>query len=400
MNTQVTNVLIGALSGAVASILVVTAVFGFPVKSGSENFFEKLVETVSENTGGAGSQEELVVNAVKKTKPAVVSVIITKDVPIIEQYYEDPFRDFFGGQSPFQVPKFRENGTEKKEVGGGSGFIVSEDGYIVTNKHVVSDEKAEYTVFLNDGEKYTAKVIARDSLNDIAILKIEAKDLPYLKFANSDKLEIGQSAIAIGSPLVEFKNSVSVGVVSGLSRSIVAGDGFGKSEQLEGVIQTDAAINPGNSGGPLLNLKGEVIGVNVAVASAENIGFSLPANLVKAAFDSVKEHGKIVRPYLGVRYVQINEAFKEANNLKVDYGIIVLRGVKPEELAVVPGSPADKAGLKENDIILEVDGEKITEEVNFARIVAEKKVGEKLKLKVLAQGKEKDVEVELEEMPQ
>ena len=392
--------LIGALSGAVASILVVTAVFGFPVKSGSENFFEKLVETVSENTGGAGSQEELVVNAVKKTKPAVVSVIITKDVPIIEQYYEDPFRDFFGGQSPFQVPKFRENGTEKKEVGGGSGFIVSEDGYIVTNKHVVSDEKAEYTVFLNDGEKYTAKVIARDSLNDIAILKIEAKDLPYLKFANSDKLEIGQSAIAIGSPLVEFKNSVSVGVVSGLSRSIVAGDGFGKSEQLEGVIQTDAAINPGNSGGPLLNLKGEVIGVNVAVASAENIGFSLPANLVKTVFDSVKEHGKIIRPYLGVRYAQINEAFKKANNLKVDYGIIVIRGVKPEELAVIPGSPADKAGLKENDIILEIDGEKITEEVNFARIVAEKKVGDKLKLKVLAQGKEKEIEVTLEEVPE
>lgn len=400
MNTQIKNVLVGALSGAVASILVVTAVFGFPVKNGSENFFEKLVRTVSENTGGSGSQEELVVNAVKKAKPAVVSVIITKDVPIIEQYYEDPFRDFFGGQSPFQVPKFRENGTEKKEVGGGSGFIVSEDGYIVTNKHVVSDEKAEYTVFLNDGEKYTAKVIARDSLNDIAILKIEAKELPYLKFANSDKLEIGQSAIAIGSPLVEFKNSVSVGVVSGLSRSIVAGDGFGKSEQLEGVIQTDAAINPGNSGGPLLNLKGEVIGVNVAVASAENIGFSLPANLVKAAFDSVKEHGKIVRPYLGVRYAQINEAFKKANNLKVNYGIIVIRGVKPEELAVIPGSPADKAGLKENDIIIEVDGEKITEEVNFARIVAEKKVGEKLKLKVLAQGKEKEIEVTLEEVPE
>ncbi len=400
MNTQIKNGLIGALSGAVAAILVVTAVFGFPVKTGSENFFEKLVETVSENTGGSGSQEDLVVNAVKKAKPAVVSVIITKDVPILEQYYEDPFRDFFGGQSPFQVPKFRENGTEKKEVGGGSGFIVSEDGYIVTNKHVVSDEKAEYTVFLNDGEKYTAKVIARDSLNDIAILKIEAKDLPYLKFANSDKLEIGQSAIAIGSPLVEFKNSVSVGVVSGLSRSIVAGDGFGKSEQLEGVIQTDAAINPGNSGGPLLNLKGEVIGVNVAVASAENIGFSLPANLVKTVFDSVKEHGKIIRPYLGVRYAQINEAFKKANNLKVDYGIIVIRGVKPEELAVIPGSPADKAGLKENDIILEIDGEKITEEVNFARIVAEKKVGEKLKLKVLAQGKEKEIEVTLEEVPE
>ena len=145
----------------------------------------------------------------------------------------------------------------------------------------MNEKDAEYTIFTNDGKKYPAKVVAGDTLNDIAVLKIQAKDLPYLTFGDSEKILVGQTAIAIGNPLLEFENSVSVGVVSGLSRSIVAGGGGGQSEQLDGVIQTDAAINPGNSGGPLLNLKGEVIGVNVAIASAENIGFSLPSNLVK-----------------------------------------------------------------------------------------------------------------------
>ncbi|MBI2634051.1 trypsin-like peptidase domain-containing protein [Candidatus Peregrinibacteria bacterium] len=264
---------------------------------------------------------------------------------------------------------------------------------------MVNDEDAEYTVFLNDGSEHSAKVLASDPLNDIAILKIDAKDLPYLNFGDSDKLMPGQTAIAIGNPLLEFENSVSVGVVSGLGRSVVAGDRFGGfSEQLEGVIQTDAAINPGNSGGPLLNLNGEVIGVNVAVASAENIAFSIPANLVKQIFDSVKEHGKIVRAFLGIRYVQINEKMKEANNLSVDYGVLVSKGEKPEDLAVIPGSPADKAGLVENDIILEIDGKKLDGETSMARIISEKKVGDSIKLKMLSRGKEKTVTVRLEEM--
>lgn len=361
------------------------------------------IENENLNNNSA-SQEDLIIKAVKKATPAVVSVIITKDMPILEQYYDessDPFGNFFGGPSPFsfKVPQYRQKGTEKKEVGGGSGFIVSEDGYIVTNKHVVSDENAEYTVFMDDNtKKYPAKVVAIDPVNDVAILKIEAKDLPYLQFANSDNLNVGQTAIAIGNPLLEFNNSVSVGVVSGLSRSITAGNGAGMSEQLEGVIQTDAAINPGNSGGPLLNLKGKVIGVNVAVASAENIGFALPANLVKNAVNSVKEHGKIVRPYLGVRYVQVNEQIKEANKLDVDYGALVLRGEKQEELAVMPGSPADKAGLLENDIILEIDGEKLDNDTSLSRYVARKNVGDTVKLKVLSKGKEKTVEVKLEEI--
>jgi len=245
------------------------------------------------------------------------------------------------------------------------------------------------------------KVLARDSLNDIAVIKIEANDLKYLEFGNSDNLKAGQTAIAIGNPLMEFDNSVSVGVISGLSRSIVAGDRMaGESEQLEGVIQTDAAINPGNSGGPLLNIKGEVVGVNVAIANGNNLAFSIPANFVKKIFDSVKETGKIIRPYLGIRYITVTEELKDKNKLSVDYGILVTRGEKVEDLAVIPASPADKVGLVENDIVLEIDGKKIDNELSFARIISEKNVGDQIKLKVLHKGKEKNVTVKLEGSPE
>jgi len=389
------NIVVGGLSGAVVAGIVLGIFVSF------YNPSSELPEAnnVAEYSDDHITQEDLVIDAVKKNKDAVVSIIITKDVPVLEQYFdEQPLNDFFGFN--FRVPKYRQNGTEEKQVGGGSGFIVTEDGYVVTNKHVVSDEEASYTVILNNGEKYEAKVLARDPLNDVAILKIEAKNLATLKFADSDSIVVGQTTIAIGNPLLEFSNSVSVGVVSGLSRSIVAGTGQGKSEQLDGVIQTDAAINPGNSGGPLLNLKGEVIGVNVAVASAENIGFSLPSNMVKKVFESVKEHGKIVRPFLGIRYAPITKELKEANKLSVDYGVIVSRGEKSTDLAVLPGSPADKAGLLENDIILEIDDKKVDDKTSLARIVAEKNVGDKIKLKVLSKGKEKTLEIKLEAIPE
>ncbi len=351
------------------------------------------------------TQESLLINAIKKADPAVVSIVITKDVPIIERYYEefpgfiDPFfGDIFGG---FRIPQYRENGTEKREVGGGSGFFVSRDGLIVTNKHVVSDKEAEYTVFTNDGKKYEAKVVARDPVNDLAILKVDGDDFPFLEFADSDKIEVGQTTIAIGNALGEFRNTVSVGIVSGLSRSIIAGDNSGKSEQLEGVIQTDAAINPGNSGGPLLDLKGRVIGVNTAVArGSENIGFALPANMVRYVVESVEKNGKIVRPFLGVRYVLINDSIKQKNKLPVDYGALITRGETREDLAVMPGSPADKAGIEENDIILEVDGVKINAKNTLASIVKNKKVGDVLNLKILKKGKEINLNVTLEAMPE
>lgn len=395
-HSLLSTILIGALAGAVTSIIILNN----PDKLG--RFSPSLPAQQSSPQGSSftpsSSHEDAIVNVVKQAQPAVVSIVISKDVPVIERYYsENPFGNFFG--FPFQLPQLRQNGTQKQEIGGGSGFLVSPDGLIVTNKHVVSEEDAEYTVFLNDGSKHEAKLVARDPSNDIAVIRIDAKNLPFLKFADSSSLQVGQSVIAIGNALGEFQNTVSTGVVSGLSRSITAGDALGQAEQLNEVIQTDAAINPGNSGGPLLNLSGNVIGVNVAIAQgSQNVGFALPANEVKNTVESVQKDGKITRAYIGVRYTQITPAIKEKNNLDVDYGALVVRGETPDELAVVPGSPANKAGIVEGDIILEVDGKKLEGNSTLSSVISKKKPGDTVSLKILSKGEEKTISVKLEEL--
>ncbi len=408
------KIFIVSISTSVASILICVGLIlnykGLIYRTFTEGYLQQAQDkgnTTDSNKDVVtlATQQSLVVGAVKKANPAVVSVIITKDVPKYETYYEniDPFGDFFNSNpfgNLFQVPQMKQNGTEKKEVGGGSGFLVTKDGLIITNRHVVEDTKAEYTVFTNDGKKHSAKVVARDAVMDIAVLKIDGAQYPYLELGNSDTLDLGQSVIAIGNALGEFKNSVSVGVISGLSRSITAGNGMGQSEALEHVIQTDAAINPGNSGGPLVDLGGRVIGVNVAVAQgSENIGFALPINSIKSVIDSVRTTGKIVRPYLGVRYVSITDSLKEKNNLSVNYGVLVKAGSDSNELAVVPGSPADKAGIVENDIILEIDGIKLDENTSLANSIRSRKIGETISLKILHRGEEKTVTVKLEAAP-
>lgn len=368
-------------------------------KNDTESATEKLIEKQS-----IFSQDSLVVSTVKKTNPAVVSIIISKEVPKYETYIdpnkeENPFGDLFPGFPGFNfnVPQYRQNGTEKRNIGGGSGFFVSSDGLIVTNKHVVDQKNVEYTVFTNDGKKHNAKIVARDPVLDIALIKIEGSGFPYLSLGNSDSLEVGQSVIAIGNALGEYRNTVSVGVISGLARSITAGDSFGNTEVLDHVIQTDAAINQGNSGGPLLDLSGNVIGVNVAIAQgSQNVGFALPVNSVKGSIESVKTTGKIIRPYLGVRYVVISAIMKEKNNLTVDYGVLIRRGSTESDLAVIPGSPADKAGIMENDIILEIDGVKLDDKANLSSIVRGKKIGQVVNLKILHKGAEKNVQVTLE----
>ncbi|NTU99301.1 PDZ domain-containing protein [Candidatus Falkowbacteria bacterium] len=353
------------------------------------------------------NEESSVISTVEKASPAVVSIIITKNLPKYNQNFDSPFgsdffRQFFGDSfsaPDLSVPQNNQNSTEKTEVGGGSGFIVSSDGYVVTNKHVVADTEAEYTVLMNNEKKYQAKVLARDQVNDLAVLKIDAKDLPTLNFGDSSKLKVGQSVIAIGNALAEFRNTVSTGVISGLSRSIVAGGGISGNEQLSGVIQTDASINPGNSGGPLLDLSGQVIGINTAVAQgAQGIGFAIPINEVKNAIESVKKVGKIVRPWLGIRYQPITKDYADKSKLPVDYGALILRGQQATDLAVIPGSPADKAGLQENDIILELNGQKIDGSNQLSSLITKLKVGDEVTLKVMHRGQTKDVKVKLEEM--
>jgi len=335
-----------------------------------------------------------IVTAVKKVIPAVVKIVISKDVPKIRRYFLEPF-----GSWGWAIPQDRVEGVEKVKIGGGSGFIVEANGIILTNKHVVSHPDADYTVFLGSGKEYQAKVLARDPINDVAIIQIDAKGLPTVELGDSSKLELGETLIAIGNALGQFQNTVSTGVVSGLSRFITASDGYsGQTNELRGLIQTDAAINPGNSGGPLVNIEGRAIGINAAVVmGAENIGFALPINTARKALEDLKKYGRIIQPSLGVRYFPVNKQFQEQNNLPVDYGALIIPGEVPGEVGVVPGSSAQKAGLREYDIILECDKTKITPENSLSGLIAQKKVGDLVLLKVLRQNKMGEVKVKLEE---
>ncbi len=350
--------------------------------------------------------EAAVVKAVESASPSVVSIIISKDLPVIEQCPGSPFsdlppefQDFFGNGFNFSQPC--QKGTKKQEIGGGSGFIISEDGLVITNKHVVADTKADYTVLTNDGKKYEAKVLARDSAQDLAVLKINSVNgkLPVATLGNSDEIKLGQTAIAIGNALGEFRNTVSVGVISGLARDITAsGQGIG-AETIQGVIQTDAAINPGNSGGPLLNLRGEVIGINTAIASgAQNIGFTIPINQVKRAIESVKKTGAIKTPYIGVRYLMLSEEISAAQKLPVNYGALV-RGTT-DGSAVMPDSPAAKSGILAEDIILEVNGEKLDNNKTLSSVIQKYSIGDTLKMKIRRGERTLEVSLTLAERPE
>lgn len=366
-------------------------------------FFEKPNETtLTEDYIPPEEYESRIIKVVKKASPAVVSITVTKNVPVIEQYYINPFGDdpffkqFFGEE--FQIPQFRQKGTQKQEVGGGSGFIISANGLILTNKHVVSDAQAEYTVFGSDGKKYSAKVLARDPVQDLAVLKIDAASLPTLALADSDKIEVGQTAIAIGNALGEFRNTVNVGVISGVGRTVIASGG-GLSETLQNVIQTDASINPGNSGGPLLNLRGEVVGINTAIAQgAQSIGFAIPINQAKRDINDAITKGKIATPYLGVRYVTITSALQEEKKLPFDYGALIIKSDKGEA-AIVPDSPADKAGVKEGDIILEFGGKRVDKDRQLASLIVLYSVGETVPVKIWRNGQIITLNIILTERP-
>ncbi len=322
-------------------------------------------------------------------------------------------KNLAGFESLFKLSQQQPSPPSKKKrvkAGGGSGFIVDKEGTVLTNRHVVEDLKADYTVVLNDGTKAKPKILAVDPIHDIAILKIDPslrsgqakKKFPFLAMGDSSKLDLGETVIAIGNALGLFKNTVSAGIISGLSREIQAQSELsGVSAKLRGLIQTDAAINPGNSGGPLIDMSGKVIGINAAmVFGAENIGFALPINNAKNAFEDLKKHGRIRQPFLGIRYLQVNKQLKEQFDLPVAFGALVIS--EPDlplgkSQAVVPGSPAGRAGLKEADIITEISGQKITPEVSINDLLADFTVGQKLVCKVLRAGKERIVNITLDE---
>lgn len=392
--------------GTAGLVLAVAAIFGLAGGALSGYYFySKLKQEFFLASSGTGqtvivqqgenttttvfqdSREAKVISTVQENSPSVVSITVSKNMPVYG--YSDPFQsqfyDPFG--SYFGVPQVQ--GYEMQKIGEGSGFIVSEDGLVLTNKHVASESGAEYTVIMSDKKEYEAKVLATDPVQDIAILKIDGTGFRPVVLGDSDNLQIGQTVIAIGNALGEFPNTVSTGVISGLSRTITASDSLSRNaETLNNVIQTDAAINSGNSGGPLLNISGEVVGVNTAIASqAQGIGFALPINLAKRDIEQVKKDGKISYPFLGIQYTIVNAEVAEENDLSVDYGALISKGSKSGS-AVVAGSAAAKAGLKEGDIILEFNGEKVTEDNALSRIISKYLPGDEVTLKVLRSGKE------------
>jgi serine protease Do len=327
-------------------------------------------------------EDSSVVSAVKKVSPAVVSVAFTKDIQVFNP---------LGYQ-----------GQAVQQSGGGSGFIITSDGLVATNKHVANLEGASYSVITQDGKTYDAKVLAFDPINDFAVLKIDAKNLPTVEFGSSDDLDIGQRIIAIGNALGEFENTVTVGVLSGKERTISASSSSTSqdSETLSGLLQTDAAINEGNSGGPLVNLKGQVVGINTATAAkgqAEGLGFAIPINSLKTAIDSIEKTGKIVRPYIGIRYLAVDQKIAAMKGVNEARGILVYGDPTNNIPAVVPDSPADKAGIKQGDIILKVNNDDIDEKNSLTRLLGKYKPGEEVDLTVIRDSNNINIKVKLGE---
>jgi len=349
-------------------------VFGLLAVSSSSNIKEKLGINLQDLNINTNKTEKLIleessafIEVTKKVSPAVVSISASKNV-----------EDFFG-----QVVQ---------EQGGGTGFIITNDGLILTNKHVAQAGDS-LQVIMSDGKKFDAKTVAVDPTNDLAILKIEASGLPAVELGDSDDLQIGQFVLAVGNALGELQNTVTLGVISAKERQLTAGGGS-QTEQLNNLLQTDAAINPGNSGGPLVNLKGQVIGINTAIAgNAQNIGFAIPINQVKAAIESYKKTGKIIKPALGVRYVALTKEIAKRLELTVETGaLIISRAGQP---AVVAQSAADKAGLKANDIIMQINNTKIDENHTLSGIISQFLPGEEVEIKYIRDKKENTLKLKL-----
>jgi len=315
-------------------------------------------------------EQEATIRAINKAVPAVVNVMV------YEQQTDSTF-NVVDGKKKVE--------TKKVLVGQGTGFLISANGWIISNKHVVDSTKSgkgEYTVVLNDGRKFGAFLIGKDPFNDLAVLRILGDGFTYLSLGTSSDLPVGTTVMAIGNALGKYQNSVTKGIISGLSRNIIASDKNGQTVVLDNVVQTDAEINQGNSGGPLINLSGQVIGVNVAVDhSGAAIGFAIPSDDVRPIIDSIIKFGRIIRPYLGVRYVMISPELAVEKELPLDKGALLITN-EDGDPAVMPGSPAEKAGLKLGDIITEVNGIVLGEHNTLLSITQKNSPGNKLKVKV------------------
>ena len=326
------------------------------------------------------TEESAVTEVAERVSPAVVTVTYKREKPVLQEYFLDPFGMFRGSRPSGEI--------DIEQVDIGSGFVVDKTGLVVTNKHVVSmGQASDYKVVLKDESEHQVEKIWRDPVNDLAILKVSSGEFSAIEMGDSDKLKVGNFVVAIGTALGEFRHTVTTGVISGLGRGITAGNGFSGAEKLDNVIQTDAAINPGNSGGPLLNMAGQVIGVNVAVSqAANNIGFAIPINVVKDSLKNFNETGQFERPFFGVRYQLISKEQGILNN--VPAGAYVVE--------VVGDSTAALGGIVKGDIITKFEGKSVAEvEGGLSELLGKKKIGDKVEVEVYRDKEMKKMQVEL-----
>jgi len=349
-------------------------VVGLAVGLFGVNYFQSTVDkAVADNL--RLDDQEATIRAINKIIPAVVSIIVYDQETIY-------ILDLMTGQQTQQ--------TSKVEKGSGTGFLISADGLILTNKHIANAGKegtAEYRIILNSGKQYYAQLIGKDPLNDFAILKIFDKNLPYVNLGDSDKLQLGSTVMAIGNALGRYQNSVTKGIVSGIGRSLIASDQAGNAEALDNVLQTDAGINQGNSGGPLIDLLGNVVGINVAIdQGGSSIGFAIPINDARPVIKSVKEVGRIVRPRLGVRYIMLTPQIAQDNKLSQNSGAWIKKS-QDGTPAILPGSPAEKGGVSEGDIIIEINAIKIENKNTLISVINKYKPGNRIGLRIVRDGK-------------
>lgn len=344
-------------------------------------------------SGGMETQRQIISSESQLTNQ--IAKTVGESVVSINVSSQTTATDFFGFDRTFE------------SQAAGTGVIISEDGVVVTNRHVLGTATDGVTVTLSDGTELTeVEIIGRTNENDpldIAFLRIKdkkGKDLKAATLGDSGIVQVGDKVIAIGNALGEFQNTVTAGIISGFGRNIMAGDRV-RSESLQNLLQTDAAINQGNSGGPLVSVNGEVIGINTAVAggSAENIGFAIPINDIKGLIKSVLEKGKLERPYLGVRYVPLNQDAAEAFDLEQTSGAYIVPRGNRRQPSVIENSPAAKAGLREGDIITKIAGKEISDTSSLTSLISQHPVGETIDVTIIRDGNEQTLKVTLEAAP-
>ncbi|HHJ52673.1 MAG TPA: DegQ family serine endoprotease [Caldithrix abyssi] len=381
---------LGLVTIGVVIGVVLTTNFNLDSKSVAKPLGEKVYTEASSDTGqnvtiGTFDPNSMFTKMVEKVRPTIVSIYTEKNVKV----QMDPFFYFFRDFG--QMPNDQFHQPEMKQRGLGSGIIISSDGYILTNNHVVEDVD-DIRVKLIDGREFKAKLVGNDPSTEIGLIKIKAKDLPVAILGDSDKLRIGEWVMAIGNPL-ELTSTVTAGIVSALHRDINIIRGKNSVSSIENFIQTDAAINPGNSGGALVNLKGEVIGVNTAIATRTNYymgyGFAVPINIAKKVVQDLKEYGEVRRGYLGVYIAPVDPVTAKGVKLSKPRGVLVT--------SVIKGSAADKAGIKEGDVIFSVDGKEVNQPNELQAKIGTHNPGDKVKLVIWRDGKTMTFTVKLEE---